>query len=164
MRTFTNPLHVARRMLATDEAWLLFVEVQLATSYFRMVRDTRHREANGHWWQRATIDIELPSEDATGSLGQLVIAIPNVSQIALSYVEVEDELLGRNITAWLAHESDLSTFEPSLSWRHRILSFECDELVGRFACGHSAELMRIPGPLFDRVKFPQLLATAGVTL
>lgn len=165
MRTLSNPLHVARHILSTTQGWLLFVEVALAPpTVFRLVRDTQHREANGFKWQRAAIEIELPAEDSEGTLGELVVAIPNVSQLALAYVEVNDELLGRTITAQLAHESSLGTFEPSLKWTHRILDFECDELVARFRCGHSAELVRCPGPLFNRTDFPQLLPSAGVAL
>lgn len=165
MRVLTSPLHIARHIMSTTEGWLLFVEVALGGgSFFRLVRDNKHHEANGKKWQRASIEIELPVEDAEGALGELVIAIPNVSQLALAYVEVDDEILGRTLTAWLVHESSMEAFDANLSWQHRILDMECDEVVARFHCGHSAELVRVPGPLFNRIDFPQLLPSAGVTL
>ncbi len=164
MRAISSPLHVARHVLEGLEGWLLFVEVELGTGSFRLVRDTQHREGDGKVWQRAAIEIDLPPEDADGSLGTLTFSIPNVSRVPLAYVEASDEILGRPVTVYLQHESALDTFEPALSWRHTIVDFRATELVATFEAGHSAEQVRVPGPLFTRVDFPQLLPTAGVRL
>jgi hypothetical protein len=157
-------LHVARHVLEGLEGWLLFLEVELGSAAFRLVRDTRHREADGKVWQRASIDIELPGEDAAGSLGTLTFSIPNISRVPLAYVEAAGEILGRPVTVWLQHESSLDAFEPALSWRHKIIDFRATESVATFEAGHTADGIRIPGPLYSREEFPQLLPTAGVRL
>lgn len=164
MRVLSSPLHVARHVLEGLEGWLLFVEVELEAGSFRLVRDTRHREADGKVWQRAAIEIELPGEDAEGSLGSLTFSIPNVSRVPLAYVEAADEVLGRPVTVYLQHESSLDEFEPALSWRHVIVDFRATELVATFEAGHTSTGVRVPGRRFTRADFPQLLPTAGVRL
>lgn len=169
-RVVSSPLEAARRLLATDKAWLLFLEVELRTRsplgeprYWRLVRDTKHRTAGGKVWQRCTIDIDFPPEDAQGNLGELTFALPNVSQVPLAYVLVDRDVVGCFVTARLAHESSLAVFEQSLTWRHRIKAMSgADEDAIRFNCGHPAQIGKGPGPIFDRRRFRLLPRTGGV--
>lgn len=165
MRAMSSPLQIARRVLFQDKAWLFFVEIPApGGAFFRLVRSSRHTEADGKVWQAASIEIGLPAEDAEGSLGELSLAVPNVSRLPITYVEVDGYPLGRTLTVWLQHESSLSAFEPSLSWSHVVLRARADERALVLDCGHPAEVQRVPSRRFDRVRFPQLLPVGGFRL
>jgi hypothetical protein len=154
----SSELHVARALLAQSDAWLMFCEVPLTTgAFFRLVRARRHVQADAKVWQAAAMKIELPSEDAEGSLGEVAIAIPNVSRLPMAYVEVSGELLGQTVTLQLAHESNGFAFEPGLRWTHVITRARANEKVIHFTAGHEASTMRVPSRVFDRTNFPQLL-------
>ena len=163
-RSIDSTLQIARQVMQSSSAWLLFVEIDADVGKFRMVNNAQHLEANGFRWQAADISIELPIEDAEGGLGELAIAIPNVSRIPIFYVDSEDDILGKSITIYLQLEGNLDSFEEELSWTHVCLSAEVSERTARFRCGHAAQNQRVPGPLFDRVAFPQLLASGGISL
>jgi hypothetical protein len=164
-RSLPNALHAARRKLRQTDGWLLFLEVALRSGkYARLVKNEQHLQADGRTWQAANIRLELPEEDSEGNLGQLLVRVPNVSREALRLVEVEDDVLGCPCTAWLQNVANLTTFEPALSWEHVILDAEVDEKTATFLCGHAAELVKCPGPLIDRQRFPQVLPGMGVRL
>jgi hypothetical protein len=166
MRTISGQLHVARQLLMQNKAWLLFVEIPLRTgAYFRLVRSIRHVQADGKIWQACAIAFEAPSEDAAGSLGRLVLGVPNVSRMPMAYVEIDDEsgepeILGAAITCWLGHETRLGVgeLEDGLSWRHTVLAVDADAQTLRVECGHPAAFEQGPRARFDRLKFPQMLA------
>jgi hypothetical protein len=167
-RQITSPLHIARHLLMSDSAWLLFVEIPTSgEGFFRLVRNGRHLAANGVTWQACSLEIELPAEDAEGSLGQLVVSLPNVSRIPMAYVELDDpatgrgEILGYPITCWLQHQSALAVFDPALSWRHTAVAAEASETVMKLECHHPAGAQRAPGRVFTRAEFPQLLAVGA---
>lgn len=158
-RTTASPLLVASRLLASDQAWLLFVEVpSVAGGSYRLVRASRHLIADGKTWQAAAIEFVLPGENSDGDLGGLSIAIPNASRIPLALVERSNELLGQDITVQLAHEGHLGSFDAGLSWRHRITKVQATESVLRVSSEHPAVKARVPRRVFDRRIFPQLLA------
>jgi hypothetical protein len=170
-RELSTPLHVARHVLESDKAWLLFVEIPApglgdSGGFFRLVKNTRHIVANGATWQATSMEIRIPEENADGDLGSLTIAIPNVSRLPLAYVESQSgqQLLGQIVTVYLQHESQLETFAPGLSWRQRGIRFRANERTAELECGHPAQSQRIPFPVFDRRGFPQLLPTAGSPL
>lgn len=162
MRTMSSALQIARRVLQQDKAWLFFVELEAAPgSFFRLVKSRRATEADGKVWQPASIEIELPGEDADGSLGELAITLPNVSRVPMAYVEVDHLILGADVTVYLQHEQSLAAFEPSLSWEHVVLSARATERSMRLQCGHPAEIHRVPRVRFERGTFPQLLPAGG---
>ncbi|MEQ1788586.1 MAG: hypothetical protein ABL966_16155 [Acidimicrobiales bacterium] len=103
------------------------------------------------------MEIELPTEEADGALGELKLTVPNVARLPMYYVEATDDLLGQVMTAWLAHEESLTTFSAALSWQHRLLSATVSERVVTFECGHPAQAQRVPQGIYDRRTFPQLL-------
>lgn len=156
-------------MMAQDKSLLFFAEISLAAGEMRLVDNTEHMLADGRHWQSASLKINPPSEDSTGSMGQLSFTVPNASQLPMSWVEIDDPvtlepvILGRPITCWLQHEGNLTTFAPGLSWKHRILNAEITEKFAVFECGHPADLIRVPSQLYDRKRFPQLRATGGFT-
>lgn len=164
-RTLANPLHIARQVLRQEHGWLLFLELELGSGkYIRLVRNEQHLQADGRTWQACQLTLELPGEDAEGSMGELIFTVPNVAREALRLVEVECVLLGRTATAWLQHAGHLEAFEPALSWQHIVLDAELTEPAARFRCGHASELHKVPGPIIDRVRFPGVLPGAGVRL
>jgi hypothetical protein len=164
-RAISSELHIARNVLRQETGWLMFLEVALHSGQeIRLVHNARHMQADGRTWQAAEIGLEIPGEDAEGSLGELTFSVSNVSREPLRLVEVEDELLGCEVVAWLQHAANLDGFEPALSWRHTILEAEIGELVASFKAGHAAELQKVPGPLYTRQRFPQLLPGVGVRL
>lgn len=146
-----------------DKAWLLFVKIPLKNgSFFRLVRSKRHIHADGVDWQSCPIEIQFPSEEVEGSLGRLVIGVPNVSRMPIAYVEIDDdngegEILAATIECWLAHESSLATLPAGISWKHVALAVDADAKWARIDCGHPAGIGRGPRARFDRAKFPQML-------
>lgn len=161
-RPISSPLQIARMMLASGQAWLLFVEIPASGGgYFRLVKNSRHVQADGKIWQAAAIAIELPEEQADGALGEMSLTIPNVSRLPGLLIE-QGEILGRDIQVWLQHESALTSFDGNLTWKHRVLKADVDEGAVRVTAGHPAGFLRIPKGVYTRVEFPQLLATGGV--
>ncbi len=164
MRSISGSLQVARHTLMSDKAWLLFVEIPTKTGkFFRLVRSSRHIHAGGLVWQACSIEIELPAEDVAGSLGRLMIAVPNVSRLPMAYIDQDDadgegEILGATITCRLAHESSLATFDPGLVWEHVALAADATPLVMQLDCGHPAAVGKGPRMRYDRIRFPQMLA------
>jgi len=154
-RPIPSPLHVARHILETDKAWLFFVKIELAGSTIRLVKSRRHIQADGVVWQASSVLIDLPSEDGSGALGEMVISVPNVSRLPISYVEAQGELLGRDVTAYLQHESSLDVFVDALSWRNRILSCEITAAQANFRCEPASGLHKIPSVVFNRNVSPQ---------
>lgn len=166
-RTLTSPLQVARHVLASSTAWLLFVEIPRTSGAgggtFRLVRASKHVTANGHIWQACPMEIVLPEEDAEGTLGAATIRLPNVSRLPMAYLE-SGELLGQIATVWLQHESSLTTFVPALSWKNLVVRGKARERGASLECGHPAQTQRLPSRIFDRDRFPQLLPSAGLSL
>lgn len=161
MRTMSATLQLARRILEQEKAWLFFLEIPAPAGFFRLVKSVRHVVADGKTWQAASIEIEPPPEDAEGSLGELVVRVPNVSRVPIAYVEVDGAILGQTLTVWLQHESSLSAFEPSLSWSHVVIAARATEQTLQLSCGHPAEIARVPSRRFERAAFPQLLPAGG---
>lgn len=169
-RTLTTPLQVARQVIASNKAWLFFVAIAIksppgpANSFFRFVANPKHVRANGKLWQAASITVELPAEELDGSLGSLKIEVPNVSRLPIAYVEADDYLLGQDLTVYLQHETSLTTFELSLSWRHTILRCAATERKLTIECGHPADVLQVPMGVYDRLAYPGLLPSAGGSL
>lgn len=164
-RAFSNELQIACNMLRQEQGFLLFLEVDLHNeNQIRLVRNDRHIEADGRTWQAVSLDVTVPDEDAEGTLGELDFTVSNVSREPLRLVEVDNELLGCEVTAWIQHAANLDSFEPALSWKHTIVEAEIDELTAVFRAGHAADLQKVPGPLYKRQDFPQLLPGVGVRL
>ena len=162
-RPLTNPLQIARLALRDDSAWLMFVEVPtLSGGYFRLVRNSEHVDANGVRWQAASIEVELPEEDDAGTLGELALSIPNVSQIPLALVQNDGELLGQTVTCWVQTTSALDTFDDAASWQHVVRSVEADERTLRCTCGHPAQDLRVPSRLITRAEFPGLRSVGAL--
>lgn len=159
-RPLTSPLHIARHWLMRDRAWLLFVEIPASNGgFFRLVRNGVTVNGDEKVWQPASIEIELPGEEAEGALGQLKLSIPNVSRLPVAYLELgEGELIGFTATCWLQHEENLDVFDPALSWEQLILAAEGDEGRLTVECGHPASVEQGPGHVFTRREFPQLQA------
>ncbi|MEO1277594.1 MAG: hypothetical protein AAFV77_01375 [Planctomycetota bacterium] len=162
-RPLTNHLHLARLALRDEHAWLMFVEIPTSSGgFFRLVRDSQHRDANGVRWQAASIDVELPEEDDSGTLGELMLSIPNVSQIPLALVQNQGELLGKTVTCWVQTTSALDTFDDAASWQHVVRSVEADERTLRCTCGHPAQDLRVPSRLITRSQFPGLRSVGAI--
>lgn len=159
-RNLTNPLHVARLVLSTDRAWLLFVEIARkaqAGTFYRLVNSARHLNADGKFWQAASLAIELPSEEADGSLSPVSLTLQDVSRLAAGLVEVDGELIGASLTVYVQHESSLASFDPALKWTQTITAVEADERSVRATCQHPAQIARVPARVYTRKDFPQLL-------
>lgn len=161
-RTLTTSLHAARHAIAQASGWLWFAEIQrFAGGYYRLVSASRHVQADGKVWQAAGFTVQVAEERSDSSAAEMTLTLPNVSRLPLAVVEVEDEIVGANLTLWLQHESALATFAPGASWRHRVLSVTADEEVMTLACGRPGP-KRVPGVRFTRAKFPQLRPEGGV--
>lgn len=169
MVPFTTTLHYFRRVLQSGQPWNLFVQVDLGPGpdaeprYIRLVNDTRNRLLGGVWWQKATLAIELPTQDTTGATGQASIAVSNVSRLPLTYVEVDDEILHRPVTIALVHASE-TTLNLARAFRHVITAAEFTAKVAKFEAGHNAELKRVPRGRFTREEFGSLLPTGAVRM
>ncbi len=164
MRQLSTPLHIARHVLLSDAAWLLFVEAPLKSGGFiRLVRNSRHLAAGGRKWQACSIEIELPESSAEGALGELRITLPNVSRLPMLYLEAANELLGQTFTCWLAHERSLEAFSSALAFAHTALRATMNERVATIVCGHPAQNKRTPAAVYDRRVYPQLLPGGGLT-
>lgn len=164
MRPISGALQVARHLLMTDKAWLLFVTVPLRSgAVFRLVNASRHTHAGGFNFQACGMKIELPSEDVDGSLGKLAVTVPNISRIPMGYVDHDDadgegQILGATITCQLAYDGDLTSFNPALSWKAVVLSVDADAVWFKVDCGHPASIGRGPRMRYTRKVFPQMLA------
>ncbi len=170
MRTLSGPLQIARQIIASNKAWLFFVQIPIksppgpATSFFRLVANPRHTRGNGKMWQAASVKIDVPAEELDGSLGSLRVELPNTSRLPMAYLEADDYLLGQDITVYLQHEGSLATFEESLSWRHTILRGVANERTLSLECGHPADVAQMPMGVYTRRDYPGLLPSAGGSL
>lgn len=162
-RPLTNPLHIARLALRDEHAWLFFVEIPTTSGgFFRLVRNSEHVDGNGVRWQAASIDVDLPAEDDSGSLGELILTIPNVSQVPMALVETGGELLGQTITCWVQTTGSLDTFDDAASWQHEVRAVDADELTLRCTGGHPALDQQVPSQLVTRQRFPGLRSVGAL--
>ncbi len=161
-RPLSNPLQVARHQLMTSNAWLFFVEIpRAAGGNYRLVANSAHVNADGKFWQAASMSIEPPAEDADGSLGEGTIAIRDVSRLAMQIVEVEGEIKGQTLSWWLQPSSSLVTFDAALKFRQLVTAIDADERGIVLWCGHPANFVLVPSRVYDRRTFPQLQPTGG---
>lgn len=161
-RAVTSPLQIARHVLAQANGWFLFVEVPSVLSpgaFYRLVRNTHPIAANGVTWQAANVEITLPEENASGDLGDLKISLPNESRLPIALIEAGD-ILGQQIRVFLQPTEAFAAFVPDLSWVHTAVRANATDAAVTVECGHPAELLRVPFPVFDRRRFKQLLRTA----
>lgn len=164
-RGLTTPLHLARYVLNQDAAWLMFVEIPTADglSAFRLCTNNTHTVFGAYVWTAASMSIELPEENADGSLGRASIQISNVSRIPMALIEQAangsqfGELLGQQMTIYLANESSLQDARNSVRWRQLITNATATEQTLRLDAMPPAESMRVPRPIYDRTTFRQLL-------
>lgn len=156
-RPLTNPLQIARLALRDEHAWLFFVEIPTTSGgFYRLVRNSEHVDGNGFRWQAASIDVDLPAEDDSGTLGEMTLSIPNVSRVPMALVETAGELLGQTVTCWVQTTGNVEAFDDAASWQHVITSVEADEKSLRCTGGHPAADQRVPSQLIDRTRFPGL--------
>lgn len=163
MRPLTNPLQIARLALRDDEAWLFFVEIPtVGGGFFRLVKNSQHVDGNGVRWQAASLDVELPAEDDSGALGEMILAIPNVSRLPMALVETGGELIGQTVTCWVQTTGALDTFDDAASWQHVITSIDANEQTLRCTGGHPAADQRVPSQLVTRKAFPGLRSVGAL--
>lgn len=160
-RTITSPLHAARLALMSDAAWLLYVQIgRKAGGYFRLVKSERHQTTtDGRVWQAASLDIVLPEEDAEGTLGDLKVTLPNVSRIAVAYLE-QGDIIGQTLTCTLGLAGQ--PLLAALTWQHLISGAKVRARTCVLACDHPANVQQVPRGVFDRASFPQLLPQGRV--
>jgi len=159
-RPFTSALHIARHLLMSGEAWLMFVQVaRKAGGFFRLVGSARHVVADGKVWQAAGLKLELPGEEAEGSLGDGSITLADVSRLALGMVEVGGELIGQEITVWVQHESTFASFDPAMSYQMVAKGVAASGASLSVECGSPEEVGTFPLGEFTRQDFPGLLPT-----
>lgn len=162
MRTLSTFLEIARHLVSQDKAFLWFCEIprkaENGGGYFRLVRASKHVEANEVTWQACGFQVQTSEENADGDLGSMSITVPNVSLLPMRYLEVDGEFLGQMVTVWIAHESQLSEFNDDLSWRGRCLSATANEEGLQLQCGHPLTGQMVPGVVFDRRTFPQMVS------
>lgn len=163
-RALTSAVMVARSILSDAQGWFMFVEIERSDgSFYRLVDNNRHLEADGKVWQAASIKLGMPEENIDGTLGQLTLTIPNVSRLPMAAVELDDELLGQVVRVWFAHESFLDTFDPALLWVHEGAKVKANAAELTLTCGHPSAGKRIPAVRFTRANFPQLLPQGGLS-
>ncbi|MCC6428333.1 MAG: hypothetical protein IT435_16115 [Phycisphaerales bacterium] len=146
---------VINRLIASG-AWIALIQIERnPTGYYRLARSSRHVVAGGFTWGAAAATFEAPEESIDGGHGELVVGVPNVSRIPLGLVENENQLRGRELTLWLHHTS-LTELVPDLSIRQVITKVNATEGMLKATCGHAADGLFVPWPVYDRVEFPQL--------
>ncbi|UYV13741.1 MAG: hypothetical protein NCW75_05515 [Phycisphaera sp.] len=163
MRPLTNPLQIARLALRDQGAWLFFVEIPTTSGgFYRLVRNSEHQDGNGVRWHAASIGVDLPPEDDSGSLGEMILSIPNVSQTPMALVETGGELLGQTVTCWVQTTTDLDTFDDAASWQHFITWVQADEQTLQCRGGHPALSQPVPSQIIDRGRFPGLRSVGSL--
>lgn len=162
MRNISSALQVARNVLHSSDAFLFCVEVPcVAGGFYRLVKNSRHLTVGSKTFSAASIEINIPDEVSDGSLSEGSITIPNVSRLPMAAVEIDGELRGQTITWWLVSTADVSALPAGLSWRQTILTAIATERTMTLECGHAANIRKVPGRIFDRTKFRQLLPVGG---
>lgn len=158
-RPITNAIRAAAHLVDTDQAWLWLAEISSKTpgKYFRLTSVSKAVTVASKVFQSGLVRVEVPGEELEGELGDAKLVVPAVGGVAMAYVESEGDLIGQSVTLTLAHESDLSTLATGVAWSMTILDAEYRAPLLSAACGHRAVFQRIPGPVFDRVRFPQLV-------
>lgn len=163
-RPMSTMLQVIRHVLHTDKAWIFLIEIpRKAGGFYRLARSSRHVTFGGKVWQAAAIEITLPDEAGDGSLGEGSISIPNVSRLPLATVEVDNELLGQDVTLYLVNEAETASLPEGLKFTLKGKAVTANEQVLTLECGHPAQLQRVPSRMFDRTRFKQLRPTGGGT-
>ncbi|MGE3449639.1 MAG: hypothetical protein AB7H92_18885 [Microbacteriaceae bacterium] len=156
-RTLSNELLLARALLAQAGSWLLFAEVELlAGQTARLVRNPVNITANGLVWQASNFALSAHEESGDGQLADLEVSVSNVSRLPIEWVEVQDAILGRYITFWIAHTDKLDTFDESLRFVYLVKECVATDITATFRCGHPAEVSRVPAKVFTRQLFPQI--------
>lgn len=162
-RTLPSALEAARHLLASDQAWLLFVEVEIgadgAGGYHRLVKASRHVTADGVAWQAAGIGVEMGEEAASGDLSRFTVTVPNASRIAMRALELDGELLGRQVRVLMGNTANLSTLVELT--RGTGVQATANEKAVSLSCGEgqaSGVGQRVPGRSYDRRTFPQIVA------
>lgn len=156
-QTFSSTLWNQISALASDKAFLIFVQItRPGGGFFRLVRDSRHQTADGHQWQAASITLQAPDQSIDGDAGDLVVTVPNVARIPMSYLE-SGELVGQTLTCWIAHEAALADFDQtSVSWSSKVISATATERAVRLTCGVPSTGLLVPKGVIDRQTFPSL--------
>lgn len=165
-RTFTPLLHSLRKILHSDQGWLLFVRIELDDGkQIRLVRDVVDRQLGGAavWWQRCPIALDALEEAVGGSGQRLSVTVPNVARVPLTMLELQREPLGRRMSLILAHETQTQSPWPAIStqqaWSTRIAAAAVDALTCTLESASNAGVREVPGPVFSRQRFASLIAT-----
>lgn len=154
-RTLTPTFETIVNTLLSAQGWLFYVEIpRRAGGYYRLVRNNRHVTADGKVWQASEMKLDLGSLRADGGQSDLVVSIPNISRLPMAALEVENELYGQPITVWF-QPAEATSFVGAVSWASRISLVEFDERWMDLVCG-SRSPVQVPGPVYDRNRFPQL--------
>ncbi len=164
-RSFTPALQVLRKVLHSDQGWLLFVRIELADGkQVRLVRDTVHRQLGGEnqWWQACSLSLDSLDEEVGGAAPRMSVTVPNVSRLPLTMLELTGEPLGRKMSVILAHETETQDPWPAISsqrtWTMRIATAGVDALACTLESASNAGLRDVPGPVFSRERFGALIA------
>lgn len=161
-RGLISSMRAARQMLSDPGAWLYFFEIPKAdgVSFYRLVDNPRHIEADGKVWQAATVIFGAPDESGEGDADDGTLTVSNVSRIPMRAIEVDGEVLGQTIRVWLAHESTFTGEFPEAMWELKAKMVTANERTLTVTCGDPAA-KRIPSRRYSRASFPQLLPQAG---
>jgi hypothetical protein len=156
---FTSALHVARRLLESNQGWLAFLRIDFdGGEQARLVRANTHRVLDGMTWQRCDFEIEMSA--MTADAGQsATLTLPNIQRVAAAAI-VQDRILGDGITFALVHESE-TTMDMGRAFTFDGLKATIQGDVVRIESGFNPDLLQAPRRSYSRTRYRQMLPTAG---
>lgn len=157
-RTVPTSLTTASRALHSAGRWIWLAEIasQNAGQFYRLCSGRRPVQFGSIIYQAGIASIVLPGADVDASTGEATLVVPNASLIPQAIIDVEGDQLGQSVTLRLVHDS-APTETGALTWTFRVLRAELDPNRCSLVLGHAADIDEVPGPSFDRTRFPTLV-------
>lgn len=145
MKALTASLILEKNKLYNTVPWITLLVVTLddetTLKYAAYPEDVTF---NSETYTALSCVVDTISENATGNIGSLRVAVANVDRAISAYLE-DNDLLGNDVIVRVVHASHLSSASDCIDFTYRINRIVVTDEVATFDLGHE-DLMRLQVP------------------
>ena len=148
MKLLPTALVIGKNMLASNDAWLLLVDISIPTvpaTTVRLVRNNEDITFEGNVYTAFPFDFAPMKTQKTGEIPTVSFKVSNVTRALQVEVEDYDGLVGQEVTLYIVNSALLSENYTELTWVFTILTCSVSSEWISFGVG-------APNPL--RRRFP----------
>lgn len=143
MLTLSNVAILEKNKLASDGAWIILAEINVAPGLIlRLCRNTEDIIWNGETWTAFPFELEAPRQSASGEIPNFTIKVSNVTRTVEGYIEEAGGGVGAVVRLMVVMSNHLNLTAPELDEEFSVQSTSYDEQWVTFTLTGAVNLFR----------------------